>query len=254
MTLDGLSFLGGTNVPTEAVRQTRVITNTYDVARGQFTGGQVATTTRGGTNSAGRFLQLRAARSAPRVRDGSDDADDIRSGLHPASAQRRYRRSDHSRQAVLLRRLSGAPPARSAADDHRRGRAHARTTGHAARLGVALHESRQRIWHPALGAVDSDVTASRTMAPRIVRVDYHVNDDHSLMLRGNWQGSLQEAFRTSAFALAEPWRHSAHRRRRRHARAVVGVRQLPERASRDVFAQVSTRRIRTSSIPKVASP
>src|SRR5204863_218510 len=42
---------GGTNVPTEAVRQTRVITNTYDVARGQFTGGQVATTTRGGTNS-----------------------------------------------------------------------------------------------------------------------------------------------------------------------------------------------------------
>src|SRR2546423_4008939 len=51
VTLDGLSFLGGTNVPTEAVRQTRVITNTYDVARGQFTGGQVATTTRGGTNS-----------------------------------------------------------------------------------------------------------------------------------------------------------------------------------------------------------
>src|SRR5690242_2448077 len=50
VTLDGLSFLGGTNVPTEAVRQTRVITNTYDVARGQFTGGQVATTTRGGTN------------------------------------------------------------------------------------------------------------------------------------------------------------------------------------------------------------
>src|SRR5881227_1615939 len=39
VTLDGLSFLGGTNVPTEAVRQTRVITNTYDVARGQFTGG-----------------------------------------------------------------------------------------------------------------------------------------------------------------------------------------------------------------------
>src|SRR6476619_2155702 len=56
VTLDGLSFLGRTNVPTEAVRQTRVITNTYDVARGQFPGGQVATTTRGGTNSlAGSF-------------------------------------------------------------------------------------------------------------------------------------------------------------------------------------------------------
>ena len=49
ITLDGLSF-GAGSVPQEAIRGTRVITNTYDVARGQFTGGQVATTTRGGTN------------------------------------------------------------------------------------------------------------------------------------------------------------------------------------------------------------
>ena len=49
ITLDGLS-LGSGSVPSEAVRNTRVITNTYDVARGQFTGGQVASTTRSGTN------------------------------------------------------------------------------------------------------------------------------------------------------------------------------------------------------------
>lgn len=49
ITLDGLSFTTG-SVPSEAVRSTRVITNTYDVARGQFTGGQVASTTRSGTN------------------------------------------------------------------------------------------------------------------------------------------------------------------------------------------------------------
>jgi hypothetical protein len=48
-TVDGVSF-AGTQVPTEATRRIRVITNSYDVARGQFTGGQVATTTRGGTN------------------------------------------------------------------------------------------------------------------------------------------------------------------------------------------------------------
>ena len=48
-TLDGAAFAGAT-VPSEAVRVTRVITNSYDVARGQFTGGQVATTTRSGTN------------------------------------------------------------------------------------------------------------------------------------------------------------------------------------------------------------
>jgi hypothetical protein len=49
VTLDGLSF-GSGSVPQEAVRNARVITSTYDVARGQFTGGQVAQTTRSGTN------------------------------------------------------------------------------------------------------------------------------------------------------------------------------------------------------------
>ena len=49
LTLDGISF-GSGSVPQEAVRGTRVITSTYDVARGQFTGGQIASTTRSGTN------------------------------------------------------------------------------------------------------------------------------------------------------------------------------------------------------------
>lgn len=50
ITLDGLSF-GSSQVPSEAVRNTRVITSGYDVARGQFSGGQIASTTRSGTNS-----------------------------------------------------------------------------------------------------------------------------------------------------------------------------------------------------------
>lgn len=50
LTLDGISF-GSSSVPQEAVRATRVITNTFDVARGQFTGGQIASTTRSGTNA-----------------------------------------------------------------------------------------------------------------------------------------------------------------------------------------------------------
>jgi hypothetical protein len=49
VTLDGLSF-GSGSVPQDAIRNTRVITNTYDVARGQFSGGLVASTTRSGTN------------------------------------------------------------------------------------------------------------------------------------------------------------------------------------------------------------
>src|SRR5207302_1337926 len=49
ITLDGLSFGSGT-VPQDALRTTRVVTSTYDVARGQFSGGLVASTTRSGTN------------------------------------------------------------------------------------------------------------------------------------------------------------------------------------------------------------
>ena len=59
VTLDGGSFgnvlSGGAagsplSVPQEGVRRTQVVTNTFDVARGQFSGGQVAMTTRGGNN------------------------------------------------------------------------------------------------------------------------------------------------------------------------------------------------------------
>ncbi len=49
-TVDGLSF-GGDALPQDAIRNTRVITNTYDVARGQFSGGLVSATTRGGSNA-----------------------------------------------------------------------------------------------------------------------------------------------------------------------------------------------------------
>lgn len=59
VTLDGGSFgsvlsggSGGSplSVPQEGVRRTQVVTNTFDVSRGQFSGGQVAMTTRGGNN------------------------------------------------------------------------------------------------------------------------------------------------------------------------------------------------------------
>jgi hypothetical protein len=59
VSLDGLSLisvigaLGGASplmVPQEAIRRTQVVTSTYDVARGQFAGGQVAMTTARGTN------------------------------------------------------------------------------------------------------------------------------------------------------------------------------------------------------------
>ena len=50
VTLDGLTF-GAAQVPQDAIRSTRVITSNYDPARGQFSGGLVASTTRSGTNN-----------------------------------------------------------------------------------------------------------------------------------------------------------------------------------------------------------
>ena len=57
VSVDGASFGsprggadGSLGLPPEAVRLTRVITNSYDVARGQYSGGQIAATTRGGSN------------------------------------------------------------------------------------------------------------------------------------------------------------------------------------------------------------
>src|SRR5207247_10100461 len=49
ITMDGVSF-GSGSVPQDAVRSLRVITNSYDVARRQFSGGLAASTTRARTN------------------------------------------------------------------------------------------------------------------------------------------------------------------------------------------------------------
>lgn len=50
ISLDGLTFAAGM-VPRDAVRSTRVVTSTYDVAKGQFSGGEIASSTRSGTNT-----------------------------------------------------------------------------------------------------------------------------------------------------------------------------------------------------------
>lgn len=47
--INGMTSANGT-LPQDAVRTTRVITNTYDVSRGGFAGGQVSVTTKGGSN------------------------------------------------------------------------------------------------------------------------------------------------------------------------------------------------------------
>lgn len=71
-TVDGASF-NGENLPAEGVRSAGVVTNTYDVSRGQFSGGELVGTTISGTNLWGAGVRMRF--------DGAV-------GNHPALSQR----------------------------------------------------------------------------------------------------------------------------------------------------------------------
>ena len=200
VTLDGLSFLGGTNVPTEAVRQTRVITNTYDVARGQFTGGQVATTTRGGTNNlSGSFsyalrdphLEFAEDQSTPTTFGQGYTQHQLSGGIGGPIIQDKlfyFGAFQFRRRLDPLQTITAADPLTLQ------------------RLGIQFDSANhfQTLVNGygiplSIPSIPTDRQSDNGTA--IMRVDYHVNDDHSLMVRGNWQGSLQEAFRTSAFAL-----------------------------------------------------
>ena len=207
VTLDGLTFGSGT-VPQEAVRSTRVITNTYDVARGQFTGGQVATTTRGGTNQVAGSLSY--SLRDPRLEFDGDpvESQTLNSGFtqHQVSGgiggpiiqnklfwfgsfQMRRRIDPLQALTILepatLQRLGTSP------DSAARFRAVVDS------VGIPL----------TLPAVPDDRLSDN--ATLITRFDWHLNDDHSLMVRANWQGSLQGAFRSTALALPS---HSGEQR------------------------------------------
>ncbi|HEX7937582.1 MAG TPA: carboxypeptidase regulatory-like domain-containing protein, partial [Gemmatimonadaceae bacterium] len=200
VTLDGLSF-GSGSVPTEAVRTTRVITNTYDVARGQFTGGQVATTTRGGTSvTAGSFSY--SLRDPHLEFDGADQntGQALASGYtqHQLSGglggpiipdklfyfgSFQYRRRVDPLQTLTLLEPSTLQRLGTSPDS-------------AARFYQLVNSIGVPLTVPAVPDNRPNDNASV-----ITRIDYHLSDDHSLMFRGNWQGSIQDAFRASTFAL-----------------------------------------------------
>lgn len=197
ITLDGLSFGSGT-VPQEAVRSTRVITSTYDVSRGQFTGGQVASTTRGGTNNVQGVLSYS-------LRDPSLEFVDESS----ASFGQKYQQNSFSfglggpiRQdeafvfgAASISRRTNPLTSLIAADPQT-----------LARLG-ANPDSVQRFLSglgsigmpPTLPGVPTDRLADQASA--IVRFDWSLAEAHTLTVRGDWRGSLQDGTRISAFSV-----------------------------------------------------
>ncbi|MGI8784426.1 MAG: carboxypeptidase regulatory-like domain-containing protein [Acidobacteriota bacterium] len=197
ITLDGLSF-GAGSVPSEALRNTRVITTTYDVARGQFTGGQIASTTRSGTNSFQGSLSYA-------LRDPSLE---FVGDVENASVQQ-YTQNQLSvglggpivkdklltfGAASLLHRtdplqslLAADPLALQRLGTNR---------DSVARFVSLLNRFGLR---PTL----SDIPEERLNenASALVRLDYNLGDTHSLMVRGDWRGTIQDASRITPLSV-----------------------------------------------------
>ncbi len=197
ITLDGLSF-GSGSVPSEAVRSTRVITNTYDVSRGQFTGGQVASTTRGGTNNVQGVVTYS-------LRDPELEFVDESS----ATFGQKYMQNS-------LSFGTGGPVVEDemfifgAASVSRRtnplSSLLAANTQTLTRLGASQDSVTRFLTRlntigvrATLPGIPDERLADNASA--IVRYDWSLGDLHTLTVRGDWRGQLQDATRINSTAV-----------------------------------------------------
>ncbi|HEV8355175.1 MAG TPA: carboxypeptidase regulatory-like domain-containing protein, partial [Gemmatimonadales bacterium] len=197
VTLDGLTF-GGASVPQDAVRNTRVITNSYDVARGQFSGGQVASTTMSGTNAVAgtgnyglrdRDLALSTGDDSPFAQGYTQNQISAGFGgpfvrnkaFYFLSAQGRFR--DDGLQSLLtaspasLTRLGLQPDSAS------------RFLGFLSQTGLPL------------SADDSTTSRSTNNFSSVSRLDFHVTGTQTLTLRGDWRHTTTEPTGVSALSV-----------------------------------------------------
>jgi len=197
ITLDGASF-GTGGVPQDAVRSTRVVTSSYDVARGQFSGGVVASTTRGGTNVPqgsytytvrDRDVAWGEATSSP---FGQGSTQQLLSGgmggpiIHNklfifGALQGRWRGqalpSLTSADAATLLQLGVSPDSA------------ARFLGLARSSGAPL----------TIAGLSQNRSGDNTLA--LLRLDWRVSDAHTLTLRLDGRWDSQEPTRVSTLAL-----------------------------------------------------
>src|SRR5436190_4016515 len=195
VTLDGMSFGQGT-VPQDALRSTRVITTTYDVARGEFSGGLVTSTTKSGTSipqgsfTAGlrdRSLAWGTATESPFGAGSTQNQ--VSGGLGGAIVPNRlfvFGALQHRWRDQALPSLISADPAALlrlgvSPDSAARFRALAGATGATAtRAGAA------------------DRAADLTVA--LVRFDWRMSDAHTLTLRLDGRSESQASTRGSPLA------------------------------------------------------
>lgn len=197
ITLDGLSF-GSGSVPAEAVRGTRVITNTYDVARGQFTGGQVASTTRGGTNVVAGALgyslrdpSLEFAQEEDNTFSQKYTQNQFNTGIGGPIIKDKmfiFGAASVSRRTDPLQSLLAADPL-----------ALQRIGANGDSVQRFLSILNQYGLQPTSPLIPDQKLNDQGSA--LVRMDYSLGEAHSLMLRGDWRGSVQDANRISPFSV-----------------------------------------------------
>jgi hypothetical protein len=197
ITLDGLSF-GSGSVPSEAVRNTRVITSTYDVARGQFTGGQVASTTRGGTNVFQGAVSYALRDPTLEFVDDGDNAfsqkytqNQVNLGFGGPIVKNKL----FTFGALTLTKRTDPLQDLLAADPLALERLGTNSDSVARFLGLLKQYGLQ----PTSALIPDQRLNDNASA--LVRVDYNLGEAHTLMLRGDWRGSVQDASRISALSV-----------------------------------------------------
>ena len=199
ITLDGLTF-GSGSVPQEAVRSIRVITNSYDVSRGQFSGGQVASTTRGGTNFVQGSFNYSLRNPALEVTNPDEN------GFSGGYLQNQL--SGGIGGPIIHNKLFafGSVQLRRRVDQLRSLTAAGGSTQN--QLGVSPDSVSRFLG--ALGEyglsattpeVDDDRTGDNLSA--LVRFDYLLTDMQTLTVRGDYRWQGQDPSRVGTFALAQ---------------------------------------------------
>ncbi len=195
-TVDGAGY-GGASLPAEGVRSIAVVTNTYDPARGQFSGGLIAARTISGTNlwggAASAFLDDPALRYGGLSGQGLGDEDRfvrLSAGGGGALVRDRlfvYGSADASR--------SGGPQPFLDASD----------AAGLRRLGLAP-DSVRRFLEIARGlGLPAEVRATdaeRDFASVLGRIDYTLSERHTLTARLHWRGSRASGIGVTPLSLA----------------------------------------------------
>jgi hypothetical protein len=196
VTLDGASFLFG-SLPQNAVRGVRLVTNAYDPSRGQFTGGQVATTTQAGTarvqgNLTGNLLtpgqQISTATGGTFLQRPSTQ---LLSGGMGGPLVR-----DHAYWFASLDLDRRAEPLTSLLDADRRAQENLGASSDSIARFLSLANARGLATRTGVPS-DRETRSVSSLA----RLDWDIGTAHALTLRGDYRRTDADATRLGGFAL-----------------------------------------------------